>query len=411
MKPFKYFNIIENSTSLFLVKILDLILTIWLIPYLIFKVGLENYGLYAFSLSIVLILINILNYGFDYTAVREISNGNKTIEIINKVFNETLSVKLFLFSVLLIISVVCIFIIPSLYNNKLLYGYTLFILLSHVFSLRWFFLSIEKMKFLFIIRANKTFIYVALIYFFINNKVDYVLIPLLEGLAMLIIFIITFFLVINEYKLSVKILPLKIIKKYLVENFNSFINLVIPTMFNNTVVFLTGVLGVPTQVSVVSIGVKLVSAFSTVNSILTKVFFPISNRTQKTNLSFVFLIGFGFFLSTLMYTSSEFIIELWLKNKSENYILDIIKISEILSLIPLLISIVSSFGVNGLLVLFKDKVFRIITKISFFVLIILTFILIPKHGVIGAAISLLLSRFIHALLSYIYYNKSIINEA
>ena len=354
MKLYKHFNIIENSTSLFLIKIIDLVLTIWLIPYLIFKVGLENYGIYAFSLSIVLILVNILNYGFDYTAVREIANSNKAPEVINKVFNETLNVKFFIFTVLMVVALGCILFIPILYQNRLIYLYSLLILFSHVFSLRWFFLSIEKMKFLFVIRANKTFIYVALIYFFINKKIDFVIIPLLEGLSMLIIFSITFFLVINEYNIQIKRSSFKEIKKYLVENFNSFINLLIPTMFNNTLIFLTGVFGIPTQVSVVNIGVKFTSAFSTVNTILTKVFFPISIRTQKSKLSFTYLIGFGFFLSTLMYFGCEYIINIWLNNKSEDYSLDIIKICKILSLVPFLLSIVSSFGVNGLLVLYKD---------------------------------------------------------
>ncbi len=407
MKKLKYFEIIENSTSLFLVKLVDLLLTIWLIPYLIFKVGINNYGLYAFSVSIVFILVNILNYGFDLTAVRDIAKNRKNTKVLTKTFNEILSVKFFLFIVLGLLFLACIFLIPALYKDKLLYIYSILILFSHVFSLRWFFLGIEKMKFLFIIRINKTFIYVALVYFFIQLEKDYVLIPLLEGAAMFVVYIATFIVVINKFKIKLEFLKLKEIKDYLIEHFNSFVNLLIPLMFNNTLVFFTGILGLPSQVGMVHIGVKFVNAFSTVNAILTKIFFSISNRTQNNKKLFTYLIIIGVLLSILMFFGSEYILLKWLEGKSLNYISEIIQLVKVLSPIPFFVALISSYGINGLLVLFKDKVFSRITILSFIFLILFALALIPKIGVLGAGLSLLFSRLIYAITSFIYYKKHV----
>ncbi len=80
---FKQSNIyiLENVFSLVSVKSIDLGIAIFLIPYLIYKVGLQNYGIYAFSISLILYLVNIINYSFDFTVVRELAVHSKKKKI------------------------------------------------------------------------------------------------------------------------------------------------------------------------------------------------------------------------------------------------------------------------------------------------------------------------------------------
>ena len=65
----KYRSVLENSISLFSLKAIDLALNLWLIPFLILKVGLYNYGLYAFAMALVLFFVNLLNYGFNLNVI------------------------------------------------------------------------------------------------------------------------------------------------------------------------------------------------------------------------------------------------------------------------------------------------------------------------------------------------------
>ena len=90
------YQFFENVFSLFSVKSIDLAIAIWLIPYLIFKVGIVNYGLYAFALSTVLFIVNFTNFGFDLSAVRALAKDANDTKKINKLFNEVFSVKLYL---------------------------------------------------------------------------------------------------------------------------------------------------------------------------------------------------------------------------------------------------------------------------------------------------------------------------
>ena len=71
-------------------------LTIWLIPYLIFKVGLDNFGIYTFAMALILFLQNVLNYGFNLATVREIAKNKNDKVKLNQIFSEVISGKLFL---------------------------------------------------------------------------------------------------------------------------------------------------------------------------------------------------------------------------------------------------------------------------------------------------------------------------
>ena len=94
MKLKSIYNFLENVFSLFSVKVIDLAIAIWLIPYLILKVGIQNYGLYAFAIALMFFFMNISNYGFDLVAVRTLAkNTTKNNKQINTIFNETILCK------------------------------------------------------------------------------------------------------------------------------------------------------------------------------------------------------------------------------------------------------------------------------------------------------------------------------
>ena len=93
----KYRSVLENSISLFSLKAIDLALNLWLIPFLILKVGLYNYGLYAFAMALVLFFVNLLNYGFNLSTVRDLAKTKGNPQQLQSIFNEVFSVKLVLF--------------------------------------------------------------------------------------------------------------------------------------------------------------------------------------------------------------------------------------------------------------------------------------------------------------------------
>ncbi len=402
----KYSGAFENSISLFSLKTIDLGLTLWLIPYLIFKIGLSNYGVYAFAMSLVLFFVNVLNYGFNLSTVREVAKNKEDKLKINQIFNEVLSVKVFICCLLYFIYFILLFFIPKFLEYRTLYFYSSLLLISDLFSLRWLFFGLEKMKYIALIKLIGTIIYILLIFQYINNKSDFIIIPLLEAVGMLVVSVVSFIWVVLKFEIRLKILSIREVIIYLRKNFSSFINLLFPSTYGTMIVFLVGVLGVPLQVSFIQIGVKLVAIFSTINTILTDVFYPVVNRDIRLMIPVRYLVnGTGFFLSLLMYFSVDFVVRYWLKFGSDSELENIIKIVEILSPVPFLMSIISSFGVHGLLSHYKDSLFSKITIVSSLSMIFSAYYLVPNYYILGGAISFLLGRSVYAILSFVFLKK------
>lgn len=396
----------ENTLSLVSIKTIELGLTIWLIPYLILKVGLTNYGYYAFAMALILFLVNVLNYGFNLSAVREIAKNKHNNKLLSKIVSEVISVKIVLLLVVYSLLLFLIIVIPEFWEHKTLYFFASLILVGELFSLRWFFLGMEQLKFKVFINLANTCINVLLIVVFVQTEDDYTWIPLAEAIALLLVAVSSFIWALRKYNIHLKFSSFVEIKHYLKVNFSAFVNLLVPSTFGTITVFLVGVFGLPAQVGMMQIGVKFTGAFSTINTIFTKVLYPIVNRKKSVmKVSRRVLLVFGIFLSAAMYVSSDFLITNWLKSESQINIHTIIGIVQLLSPMPFVVAIISGYGINGLLTLFKDTLFSYVTVFSTVCMVFLAWLLVPRYEFYGGAISFLASRVVYAILTYLSFKK------
>jgi len=278
--------------------------------------------------------------------------------------------------------------------------------------LRWFFMGIEKMKYIPAINLGASLIYVVLVLVFIQKPKDYELIILLESIGLFIVNMISFLYVALEYNVKIQLLSFKKVRRYLILNWSSFINLFIPSMLSNMAVFLVGVFSIPANVSIIQLGVKVANGFTTINAVLTKVFYAMVNRkVQILRKSFSVILGIGILLSIGMFISADVVIKPWLKIEDLIVEQQISTIIKILSPTPFLMAVISAYGINGLLVYGKDKLFGYITLISTLLSLIMGLILIPKYTYIGGALFLLTARGLYALGSFTLFNKKRIFKA
>lgn len=397
-----------NFISLFSVKGFDLVITLGLIPYFIVKVGTANYGNYAFIMALMMFFVNILNYGFDLSAVRSIASNRNNDDKMNSVFNEVFSVKLFLIIVLYVIAILLLLIVPRFWKEKELFIFGSLVLIGDFFSLRWFFVGIEKMKFITVISFISNVIFVGLVLLLVKKKSDYILIPLAEAIGMFIVSGLFFIWVIRDHKINIKLLSLKEVVVYLRTNISSLVNLLLPSTTSILIVFLVGIFGIPYEVALTQVGVKISNAFSTVNTVLSTIFYSMINREAgKMMHTRYILLGIGFFLSMVMYFGSSFLIRNWLKLESDSHINYTVQIVQILSPIPFLMGMISCYGINGLLVFHKDKLYSSITLGTSLFIVVFGFFSITKFAILGGAITLVSGRMLYAFLSFYFYKTKI----
>lgn len=402
----KYITFIESTISLSLIKVIELVIAILVIPLLTSKLGIENYGIYIFAVSLVLFFMNILNYGFNLDAVRELAIHKNNPQKVNQIFNEVMNVKFYLLIFSIIILTVIISFFPFV-KNKTVFFAAATLLIPEFFSLRWFYLGLEKFKTFLFVNAIGTLIYILFVFFIIHQKTDFIKVPILESIAMLLPYWILFIYVIKKYQIHLKWMPLASVKIYLIENVSSFINLLLPSVLNNLAIFLIGIISIPLHVTYAQISFKFTNVFTTANTILTKAFYPIVNRDfNKFRISKIVLLSIGIVLSLTMFFGGDWLIAKWLHKENRTAIVAIHKMVKILSFVPFLSAVISSYGVNGLVVLYKDKLLSYITLSSTAVLVILTFVLTPIYSYLGVAYAMLISRSLYAIATYNFFKKA-----
>ena len=195
--------IFNNILSLGTIKSFDLIIPLLVIPLLINRVGVDNYGKYAFAYSLIFYFLNITQYGFTLSAVRDISQNKDNKEKLNSIFNEVFSTALFLTLTVIILIFILIVSIPALRVEYKMYSFLILLIIGDSLSPNWFFLGVEKMKFITIVNLVSKATYILFIFIFITSGDKYYLIGLCQSAGFLVAGIISFTFAIKKFDLKI----------------------------------------------------------------------------------------------------------------------------------------------------------------------------------------------------------------
>jgi PST family polysaccharide transporter len=196
----------RNALSLYLIKGINMLFPIILIPLIIKKLGLSYYGVYAIIISVTNLLVVVLDFGFSYTGTNMIArikdDAKKISEYFSIVFFSQLYMLLAAFAILFIL---------SFQKNFQGYG-TYFILcvpmlVGYVLNPGWLFQGFEVSHINAIINILFRTFTIVILYLFLNKH---------NGLSFLfLVYSIGFFgwglagllIAIKKYKIKVVYLP------------------------------------------------------------------------------------------------------------------------------------------------------------------------------------------------------------
>ncbi|WP_151801044.1 oligosaccharide flippase family protein, partial [Acinetobacter bereziniae] len=142
---------IRNFFSLATLQGLNYILPLLTLPYLVRVLGAEKFGILAFSTAIIGYFIVLVDYGFNFTATREISLNRDNNEKLNEIFNSVMIIKFILFLISLIIMTFLIVFFEKFNVDPWLYYLTFGTVFGQILFPVWFFQGIEQMKYITII--------------------------------------------------------------------------------------------------------------------------------------------------------------------------------------------------------------------------------------------------------------------
>lgn len=374
-----------NFGYLMLLQIASYIFPLLTIPYLARVIGVEGFGAIAFAAAVMIWFQTVVDWGFNYTATRDLAQNRDDTVKISEIFSTVLWTKLSLMAVMFIVLIGLINTIPFFAENKNVLFASFLIIPGQILLSEWFFQAIERMKFITIFSLISKLIFTCSIFIFIKEKDDFILQPILSGLGSLIVGLYAIYKIVYQWKIKLIKPKFENILKYLKSSFDVFINNLLPNLYNSLSVVLLGVWGGGVASGIYDAGRKFIGISHSFMSILIRVFFPyLSRNIDKHSMFAKMHLSIAALGSVILFIIAPCLIKFFFTEDFYGAIL-VLKIS---SVSIFLIALSHVYGTNYLIIRGYTKELRNIT----FMYSMLGFIIaIPSvyfYSYIGANITL-----------------------
>ncbi|HLP63327.1 oligosaccharide flippase family protein [Flavobacterium sp.] len=203
-------------------QLFNLVTPLLVIPYIVSICGEENFGKTAVGMALCFFLMVFIDYGSDLVGVREISINRDDFSQTQRIFATNYLAKTILLSGVLFVCLILFQTIPFFSAEKKMFLLGLTLLIGQFLNPTWFLQGVENVKWITFSNIISKSIYLLLIFLFIKEEQDYVLINLFWGIGMIISNGLFFFLIIKKYKFSFSSIHKKDIFQFLRRDFKMF---------------------------------------------------------------------------------------------------------------------------------------------------------------------------------------------
>ena len=294
-----------------ILKVFMLILPLISYPYLIRVVGSENFGIVVYVLSIIAFFRIFVKFGFEMSAVKNIAESDGDKKKLSKIVSSVLTLQFIFYIIGFIILYMLIQLFSQFADYQELLYYSYLLPLCDILFLVWFFQGIEKMRYITVINVIAGLIGLALVFMVIQEKEDYVYIPLLQVISLLIGSIYSLWLVFKEEKISFYV-PKKIdLLFYFKESLPFFISRSSAVFNTETNTLLLANFVHMSAVAYYDLAKKIIIVFQMPNSIINQVIYPNIAKTKNKILAkkvFYIRLIIAFVLITIVYLFGEYFV-------------------------------------------------------------------------------------------------------
>lgn len=403
-------TIIRNTFALLILQGSLYIVPLIILPYLIRVLGIETFGLLAFATATIAFFRGIVEYGFNLSGTKQITDHRNNIEKISELFSGILISKLLL-------SFICFFILSLLVvsfdvfsKNWEVFLLTFLIVFGDVIFPLWFFQGVENMKMITYLQIAYKTIFVFLVFLFVQHQDDFLLVPLLDSIGSIIIGFFAVFYVKRKYQLKFYFVSKKLIIDLLKDGMHIFFSRITVILYTSLNTFVLGLITNNSIVGIYAIAEKIYMAIRGLLNPFVQAIFPYLVQKYKENrdeyYKIVQKINYGYFtvlvaFSLLTYVFSDNLFYLISGHTSHDgqAVLKIFAIA-------LLFAIGTLY--SNLLVIKNES--HLLSKITFVGMMINIVFIIPviyMFGIFGVALLFLSVQLIQAILQMIY-NKEIL---
>ena len=399
--------LISNFFALGVVQGLNFLLPLLVVPYLLYTLGIEIFGMLAMATAFSSYFMILSDYGFNVTATREISIYRENKKKLNEIFSAVMMIKIILMSLGFSILLLSLWLFNGLAKDSLIYLLTFGMVIGEVLFPIWFFQGIEKMRYIAILNIVAKLFFLVAILLFVNVKEDAFLVPLFNSLGFIIVGLVSLFYIYNRFNIRFVWQPYTVLRQYFIMGWHIFLSKLAVTLYSSSNIFVLGLFTNHLLVGYYAVAYKVISALVSLGDIINQVIFPylskkwVENRVLYYQIFYKFLKGIllaMFVVSLVLFFTAEEIVIL-LSGEKIYITVELLQIMSLFLIIAPLGGLYSqSFVTQG------HSLY--VTKSTFWTLVVnmlLIGALIPLYGVYGLAVAEVLVKIFHFYLNNLYF--------
>lgn len=269
----KFKTLFENTIALTIVNGLNLIFPLIITPYLLAVIGKIEYGKWAFSQVFIQYGIVLVSYGFQFSATKELSR-DRSENNLRKLFYSVAFTKTIIAIAFTVVYLILIFSIPKIREDSDLFIYGIGIVWGQVLMPIWFFLGVERMKFISLTNLVAKLIIAILIFTLIKQSHQYIYINLIYSVGSLLAGLISFAFAIYLFKIKYVGINKNDIIKQFKSGWNIFISTFFINLYRNANTLILGFTSSYDFVTFYNIAEKIIKAVQAVVNPLSQALYP-----------------------------------------------------------------------------------------------------------------------------------------
>jgi PST family polysaccharide transporter len=266
-----FFNYGLYQASNYLVPLLT-------IPYIIRVVGLEKFGIISLAQSVALYIRVGVDYGWSIIGVQYVAkvqiDDQKKSEVVSNIF--------FIQLILTIVGLLILFFLRVVFK-EVDYEWIVFIAAygivpATMLMAPWFYVGMEKVKYLNYINFTARLCYLVLIFVFVRRETQYILVPFFNSAALFLGGIVSLAFMLKKFRIKLKIPEFQKIRQYLIEGWPIFTSYFATNFYRNSNILILAFFTSKEIVGIYAAADKVVKVIQGIFAPITQTLYPYISR-------------------------------------------------------------------------------------------------------------------------------------
>lgn len=277
-------KLIENIIALGALQIVSYIIPMINLPYLSRVLGADKFGLVFFAFAVMQYFIILSDFGFNLSATREIAVNRHNQNNLSNIFSSVIFSKFLLIIISFCILLLCILFFPKFHSEWQIFLLSFLMVVGNALYPVWFFQGMERMKYITFLKILAHIIFLLLIFVFVKDENDYMVVPLLNSMGFIISGLLGIFIAIRNFGIKLYKPKLFSLKKQLKYSAEFFLSRISVSIMSNTNSVCLGLIGSNISVGFYVAAEKISQAIDGIQSPLIQALYPFVAKNKNIKL-------------------------------------------------------------------------------------------------------------------------------